>query len=308
MGDARLLRHLSARHRRSVLDVEHNQYLPNTHTHTHTHRVLLQERDSYAAELERNRGVVWRASLQARYLPAATAESRGIRRAADKLVLPRSAAAQLLDAGAARNGAMFFSVVCPAIGGATHAGLLECTGEEGELGMPAGVAQSLWGPRVDWGPDSPPRAVDVSYVVLAPGTRVVLQPELPGFQAEMGDGIKPALEAALGARSTLSQGDWVWVQGHALRVRELDPDPAVSIVETDLEADVAPSLETEARIKREQAEAQQRAEAAVRERQEAQAKAQVTVCLVCGPAPARCSVKSRLQGRVGGGTRGRPGP
>ena len=94
-----------------------------------------QELDRLAAERERNRGVVWRADLRPVALPRSVAESKGLRRADDKILLPPSAGRWLMDQGAMKNGAMFFEVVCPALGTRTHAGLLEFTAEEGTVGL-----------------------------------------------------------------------------------------------------------------------------------------------------------------------------
>jgi hypothetical protein len=50
-------------------------------------------------------------------------------------------------------------------------------------------------------------------------------------------------------QTTLTEGDWIHVlhggKEYALRVLELQPAPAVSLIDTDIAADVGPSIETE---------------------------------------------------------------
>lgn len=54
--------------------------------------------------MEHNRGIYFRAHLRAAPTSAAAAAARGIRRAADKLVLPPSVGAALMAQEAFRNG------------------------------------------------------------------------------------------------------------------------------------------------------------------------------------------------------------
>ncbi|KFM23005.1 hypothetical protein F751_0363 [Auxenochlorella protothecoides] len=203
------------------------------------------ERDHLAAELERNRGVTWRARLAAVPLPDAVAAGKGLRRAADKILLPASAGRLLMDQGAPRNGAMHFELVT-----------------------------------------SPPASVEVRYRLLPRGERVVLQPRAAAFQAEVGPGMREALEAALGARATLTEGDWVRVGQHLLRVRELHPDRQVSVLDAELEADIAASLETEERIGREESEARRRLETLAAEALEAAREAETAAAAEAAAAEA----------------------
>ncbi|KIY94126.1 hypothetical protein MNEG_13835, partial [Monoraphidium neglectum] len=62
------------------------------------------EAERRAAETEANRGVFFHAQLQAAPTSAAAAAARGIRRAADKIVLPSSAGAVLMAQEAYKNG------------------------------------------------------------------------------------------------------------------------------------------------------------------------------------------------------------
>lgn len=100
------------------------------------------------------------------------------------------------------------------------------------------------------------------------GDRVVFQPRSAHFQQTIGDDIRPVLETALLQHSALTEKDWVQVHHEGktwdLRVRELSPAHAVSVIDTDLEAEINPSIETEDRIRAEEEEAQRRLEAVAR--------------------------------------------
>jgi ubiquitin fusion degradation protein 1 len=208
------------------------------------------------AELEANNGVAYHARLQAVPVPEAAAAGRGIKRAADKLLLPPSAGASLMDQGAMRNGPMFFTVTTAA-GRSTHAALLEFTAAEGFAALPRKVVRSLWGPNAGEGACA--GEVQVAYRRLPKGTHAVFQPRSALFQAAVGDEMRGVLEAALGAHSVLSVGDWIEArhggQVYDLRVRALQPESAVSVIDTDLEAEVHPSVETEEKIAAEEAAA-----------------------------------------------------
>ena len=191
---------------------------------------------------------------------------------------------------------MFFRLEAPN-GRSTHAGLLEFSAAEGFVALPPKAVRCLWGP--DAGEDACAGRLRVTYSRLPKGERVVLQPRAAAFQRDLavvdeGDALRGALEAALLSHSALSVGDWVEVaappglaqaqaQGGAveeaggdsdgndgaraatryqLRVHELHPEGAVSVVDTDLEAEVLPSIETEERIREEEAAAQARVAAA----------------------------------------------
>ena len=269
------------------------------------------ERERVAAEAEANRGVFFRATLQAAPTTAAAAAARGIRRAADKLVLPPSAGAALMAQEAFKNGAMLFEVTAPS-GARTHAGVLEFSADvpEGVVLLPEKVQNCLWGPparrgggsgggggaaegeqREDGQPQQQERQeqqqesqqqhgdaqqqqqqqrcvgrVDVAYRRLEKGTYVRLQPELRAFHdavAGDADAMRAALEDALRGVCCLTEGDWVEVplpdgSAHFLRVLELQPAPAVSVIDTDIACDVGPSIETEGYLRaREEAEARE---------------------------------------------------
>ncbi|KAI8477049.1 MAG: ubiquitin fusion degradation protein UFD1-domain-containing protein [Monoraphidium minutum] len=247
------------------------------------------EEERRDAETEANRGVYWHAVMQAAPARAAAAAARGIKRAADKMVLPASVGALLMAQEAFKNGAMLFEVSAPN-GARTHAGVLEFSSDvpEGVALLPEKVQDSLWGleapalpaAAADAAPGAagaaPPGAaggagpgpgsaaeaaggaarcggrVRVSYRRLEKGTYVRLQPELRAFHDEVGaepDAMKDALEAALHAVCALTEGDWVQVpfggRVYNLRVLELQPEAAVSVIDTDIACDVGPSIETE---------------------------------------------------------------
>lgn len=101
---------------------------------THPLSSQQQEEERLAQELEDNRGVSLHLQLSAAPADMASAAARGIKRAADKLLLPPSAGASLLNQSASRNGAMLFEVAA-SNGGRTHAGVLEVRGGvKGEQG------------------------------------------------------------------------------------------------------------------------------------------------------------------------------
>jgi len=87
------------------------------------------------ADLEKNRGIVYHARLQPRL--CMDAEVKGVRRRADKVTLPRSAAAEL--AHAYKNGQLFFELSAGNGRPVTHVSILDFTADEGTIGMPPEV-------------------------------------------------------------------------------------------------------------------------------------------------------------------------
>lgn len=181
-----------------------------------------------------------RVQLAAAPASADTAAARGIKRAADKLLLPPSVGASLMAQDAPKNGAMLFEVAA-SNGGKTHAGVLEFTAPEGVVLLPEKVANCLWGlpgsnsdsaaadgsndkgsgsqyqyragsPSAAAGPASSSRCsgpVWVRYKRLPKGTYVRFQPELRAFHDVVGidpEVLRATLEQCLLGYCTLSQG------------------------------------------------------------------------------------------------------
>ena len=147
--------------------------------------------------------------------------------------------------------------------------------------------------------------VRVSYRRLPRGTYCKLQPKSQDFQTELaseaGVDLRALLETAMTRRCTLSVGDEVVVESsgsssvssgasgnlknsrsYALRCVEVQPDDAgaVSLMETDIEVDIAPSEDYEAAMRRvaeaEAARLAAAAEAAARDADAARAAARAT--------------------------------
>ena len=142
----------------------------------------------------------------------------------------------------------------------------------------------------------------VSYRRLPRGTYCKLQPKSQDFQTELaseaGVDLRALLETAMTRRCTLSVGDEVVVESssvssgasgnlknsrsYALRCVEVQPDDAgaVSLMETDIEVDIAPSEDYEAAMRRvaeaEAARLAAAAEAAARDADAARAAARAT--------------------------------
>lgn len=194
------------------------------------------------------------------------------------------------------NGVFFEITVVNARGGGTrrtHAGALGFDGPEGEVGLPAPLmrrlgassayvaaaqgAEGAEGAEESPAADDPPTDVDgdvaldvkLSFRRLPKGTWVKLQPRSADFQGELAADasvdLRELLEATLRRRCALTVGDDVSVisgdREYALRVIEVSPDDAnggaVSLVETDVEVDIAPSEDYEDAMRR-LAEAEER--------------------------------------------------
>lgn len=80
--------------------------------------------------------------------------------------------------------------------------------------------------------------VRVKYKRLERGTFVRFTPEQASFQTEVGDAMEALLQDTLMKHTALSQGDWVEVpcgeNVYRLQVMDLEPGPAVSLIDTDL--------------------------------------------------------------------------
>jgi ubiquitin fusion degradation protein 1 len=238
--------------------------------------VRVQAQQERVALLEKNRGITWSQLLAAVPRDETDAAQRGIRRAADKVVLPPSAQGDLLYQGAHLSGGpQHFQLSAPDGSACTHAGVLSFTAAEGTIGLPPHIARCLGSRRrqAGGGAGAATSAADeagyegplhVRYVRLPKGTFCRLQPLKATFQRDVAD-IKEALEGLLATHSTLTVGDLLVLNTnaggeavqHTLRVVELLPEDAVSVIETDLEVVLDVSEEAEAA-----AAARARAEAA----------------------------------------------
>ncbi|KAJ9509812.1 hypothetical protein QJQ45_011591 [Haematococcus lacustris] len=192
-------------------------------------------------ELEHNRGVALHVTLQA-VDDDASGEARGIKRSADKVpdmqvLLPASLSHQLMAQDASKNGALLFELRSLATGQRTHAGVLAFSTPDGVIALPAKVRQCLFGHS-----GAAQGAVEVRYRRLDKGSFVRFQPLTRGFHEAVGGEVREVLEACLMRHATLTEGD-------VLRVIELQPSRAVSLIDTDMEAEVVASEETEALVR-----------------------------------------------------------
>lgn len=270
--------------------------------------------------------------------------------ASDKVVLPQSALEKLTSAGVFdQAGAMFFELTTRE-GGRTHCGVREFVAEDGTIGLPPRVATSLGAVTAADDPNADTWAsrVNIKYVRLEKGTKVVLQPHTADFQKDadeatgaaarigadvvevdeavvetlvsmgfdrngskravmavekdastrsgsatitadeivpravawlmapvrttselsepLAEGLQAVLERNLHDCTALTVGDTIAVQ-HAgkeyeLSVQHLEPDSKVSLVDTEMELEIAPSREYEAAVA---AKAEEEARAAAEE-------------------------------------------
>ena len=258
----------------------------------------------------------------------------GASASADKVVLPQSALEKLTSAGVFdQDGAMFFELTTRE-GGRTHCGVREFVAEDGMIGLPPRVAACLGAVTAadDATADTWASRVNVKYVRLDKGTKVVLQPHTAEFQKDadeatgaaaragdevvdvdegivatlismgfdengskravmhvekdaasrsgsatitpdeivpravawlmapvrttselsepLAEGLQAVLERNLHNCTALTVGDVITVQHNGkeydLTVQHLEPDSKVSLVDTEMELEIAPSREYEA--------------------------------------------------------------
>ena len=253
---------------------------------------LAAEAAAKEADLERNKGVAHVQTL----LPvlSTAAEAKGIRRRADKIALPRSWERTLIDTQqASKHGQLYFELNNPKTGRTTSASILDFSAAEGTVGLPIELLGNLGLTpetiQIPVDPYAVRPSVTVRYKQLKRGTFAKVQPVSAAFAADVGD-VKSLLERELHFRTTLSVGDelkvsdedgalgtFAPVQTYALRIIALEPEEAVSIIDTDLEVDVLPSVEAE---EKEKAEAD--AAAARQAALDAQIKAQMEAAAAAG--------------------------
>jgi len=220
-------------------------------------RELLQEQQRQQEELRKehlrevNRGVFLEASLSPSPLSGDVAASSGIKRWKDKVVLPASMGQEVMSQEAFKNGANLFELAADN-GNRTHVGVLNFSAPEGSIQIPPHVMNCLWGQEFKC-----EGRVGVTYKRLPDGTFARLQPLNRGFHEAFGEDMKETLENTLTQHSTLTEGDIIQIfhdstgVTHSLKVVELSPSHAVSILQTDLEVDILPSAEVEDALKSE---------------------------------------------------------
>lgn len=162
----------------------------------------------------------------------------------DKIILPQSAIAALDQQGALGSGVCLFRLSVDGMsesdGKVTHSGVREFTAEEGKVGLPRKVIDSLLLTR-----DIKDIHVFVKYVRMSKVSFVKFQPKAHHF-SNVGP-VKAVLEENLRSHSALSLGDvvTVWYRGkpHVLKVIEMKPESFGSLLDTDVEVDIDVSEE-----------------------------------------------------------------
>ena len=100
------------------------------------------------ADTEHNNGVYIEATLQAVPLPLLTAAAKGVKRNADKIVLPAHLGAELMKQSAHEANGTAFWEVSAADGRSTCCSALDFSGPDGVVMLPPKVVHSLWGYNV----------------------------------------------------------------------------------------------------------------------------------------------------------------
>ena len=249
-----------------------------------------REEEALAAETSRahNGGIALQARLHA--VPGEAARERGIRRHTDKATLPARLGAALEAERATGGGASAWEVRVIATGARTHVTALDFSEKEDVVGLPphvreqlgleAGVRGGHAGDAAAAGGEDEPRprlaVVEVAFRKLPKASHVTLRPLTSDFSKEVVN-VRSELEGALAAHSTLTRGETLGVTvastGKTYRIEVLSVAPetashGVSVVETDVEVDIAPSREYEQAVERAEFERAQQAESAARAAEE----------------------------------------
>eukprot|EP00898_Chlorokybus_atmophyticus_P004955 jgi/Chlat1/5460/Chrsp36S05423 len=197
-----------------------------------------QEEEQRQADLLRlTEGILYAATL--RLVPSSTAGMplTCYAQAGDKVSLPPSALDSLSQQDALDKGPMYLRVTDAGTGASTHAGVLDFTAEEGQVAVPHKVLRSL---ALTNEQELDARELRVQYVRLSKGKYAQLQAD----SAEFADvpSQRGFLEGVLRTHATLTEGDVLHVvhagSQHALRVMKLQPEPQVSLIDTELEVDI----------------------------------------------------------------------
>ncbi|CAK9040802.1 Ubiquitin fusion degradation protein 1 homolog [Durusdinium trenchii] len=227
-------------------------------------------RQAAEQEEQRRTGVHFAASLRA--VPFVKANT-------NRVVLPKSVLEALERQRALDvvKGPMTFALSVNVVDGetttttTTHCGVDEFTAEEGTVAIPPAVALSLARERgVDW---LTGRQVAVEFVELERHERVKIECQPRGGGFHVGDqevvniDLKSVLMRTLRDVLTLTTGDWIPVRhegkNYHLVVRSISPEPAVLVLNTDVEVDLLPSESVE------QEQQRKKAQHAARERRQA---------------------------------------
>eukprot|EP00931_Biecheleriopsis_adriatica_P101859 TRINITY_DN76921_c0_g1_i1.p1 TRINITY_DN76921_c0_g1~~TRINITY_DN76921_c0_g1_i1.p1 ORF type:complete len:608 (+),score=137.79 TRINITY_DN76921_c0_g1_i1:51-1874(+) len=228
-----------------------------------------EAREREAEENRRNEGIYFSHT----FMPVPTL------REDDKLLLPPSVLDALEKQNAFAVGApLTFQVTLAAGTGTaavTHAGVAEFTAEDGKVGIPPKVALCLT-KAAGLEKLEEVGQIRVRYVKLDRTTKssATIQPRGVGFHIEGQDVInldlQKVLERTLQSHATLTEGDWLPVRhegrAYELVIRTLEPESAISLLNTDLEVVMLPSEHAEA--ERLVQEAAQRAKEARERRKE----------------------------------------
>eukprot|EP00892_Ulva_mutabilis_P004935 jgi/Ulvmu1/2813/UM142_0011.1 len=242
-----------------------------------------QEEEAERAELQRqadvehNRGVCISATLTAVPMSTEIAEAKGIKRNADKIILPARLSNEFMKQNAHELGVSFWRLSARD-GRSTAASVLEFSAPDGVVMLPPKVVHSLWGLDAQAHGD-----ILVEFRRLEPGKFVSFTPQSSDFQTIVSAAsldLAAILQDTLMRHTTLSEGDWISVplpvvqppaelntdtaeagaSQQWLQVCKLEPDAHVSLVDTDMEADVTPSQEFMERMAEEQEAARREAE------------------------------------------------
>ena len=192
----------------------------------------------------------------------------------------------------------------------THCSVLAFDAPEGQVLLPSKVARCLWGASSS----ACGQTVSVRFKVLPKAIGATLQP-VKSFAEEVAPNVRDLLEAELERHCTLTVGDCFTVAGGIeVRVRELLPADAVSLVGTEIAVSLLPSVENEEGVREAEARrvaaqdhARQRAEALAAVAAQVQASRGAGTAGAAGGEPEEVGGGGERRGRTRSRTR-RPWP
>jgi len=248
------------------------------------------------------------------------AEERG----GDRVTLPPSALRALDFKGAMDVRGPITFELSTREGARTHAGVLEFTAEDGTVGLPDKTRVCLGAvtEAEECEEGGYNTRVTARFVRLPKGTYALLRPRSdafsqavasakdggtrPVFDSVRGKWVLPGLEgvlhAALQPLCCLTLGDALVVrhagEEHVMEVVALQPADAVSLIDTDLQVDLSPSLQEQVRLEAEQ-HAAAAAEVHAQQAQAEAAAAAVEVAERAAAAAHRLPLEPPLEGAEG---------